>query len=126
MRPMTSSDPILVIGGTGKTGRRVAARLQDRGVPVRIGSRTGAPPFDWEDRSTWAPALHGTRAAYVSTGCLVRSTLTSKGPSVVSRGSSKSKTSLSASTGRPNAPAIRFLSATGAITRIGGGTRPSG
>ena len=64
---MTSTDhPVLVIGGTGKTGRRVAARLQDRGVPVRIGSRTGAPPFDWEDRSTWAPALHGTRAAYVS------------------------------------------------------------
>ena len=58
--------PILVIGGTGKTGRRVAARLQDRDIPVRIGSRTGSPPFDWEDRSTWAPALQGTRAAYVS------------------------------------------------------------
>jgi uncharacterized protein YbjT (DUF2867 family) len=64
---MTSTDhPVLVIGGTGKTGRRVAARLQDRGVPVRIGSRTGTPPFDWGDRSTWAPALQGTRAAYVS------------------------------------------------------------
>jgi uncharacterized protein YbjT (DUF2867 family) len=61
-----TSDPILVIGGTGKTGRRVAARLQQRGLPVRIGSRNGTPPFDWEDRSTWAPALHGARAAYVS------------------------------------------------------------
>jgi uncharacterized protein YbjT (DUF2867 family) len=61
---MTS--PILIIGGTGKTGRRVAARLQERGLPVRIGSRNGTPPFDWEDRATWAPALQGARAAYVS------------------------------------------------------------
>jgi len=66
MLPMTSTDPILVIGGTGKTGRRVAARLAARGVPVRIGSRTGTPPFDWEDPTTWAPALRGTRAAYIS------------------------------------------------------------
>jgi uncharacterized protein YbjT (DUF2867 family) len=64
MLGMTS--PTLIIGGTGKTGRRVAARLQERGLPVRIGSRNGAPPFDWEDRATWAPALHGTRAAYIS------------------------------------------------------------
>jgi len=65
---MTSSpsSPILVLGGTGKTGRRVAARLQERGLPVRIGSRSGAPPFDWEDTATWAPALQGARAAYVS------------------------------------------------------------
>src|SRR5215211_2870091 len=64
MLGMTS--PTLIIGGTGKTGRRVAARLQERGLPVRIGSRNGAPPFDWEDRATWAPALQGTRAAYIS------------------------------------------------------------
>jgi uncharacterized protein YbjT (DUF2867 family) len=56
----------LVIGGTGKTGRRVAERLQARGMPVRIGSRSSAPPFDWEDRSTWAPALEGATSAYVS------------------------------------------------------------
>jgi len=65
MRTHTDS-PVLVIGGTGKTGRRVAARLQERGVSVRIGSRSGTPPFDWEDRATWAPALRGTCAAYVS------------------------------------------------------------
>jgi uncharacterized protein YbjT (DUF2867 family) len=59
-------DPILVLGGTGKTGSRVAARLRDRGLPVRIGSRSGEHPFDWEDRRTWAPALQGTSAAYVS------------------------------------------------------------
>ena len=56
----------LVLGGTGKTGRRVAARLRERGVPVRIGSRSGAPPFDWEDRGTWEAALRGASAAYVS------------------------------------------------------------
>jgi uncharacterized protein YbjT (DUF2867 family) len=56
----------LVVGGTGKTGRRVAARLVARGVPVRIGSRSGEPRFDWEDRSTWAPALRGASAAYIT------------------------------------------------------------
>jgi hypothetical protein len=44
----------LVLGGTGKTGRRVAQRLAARGQPVRVGSRSGEPPFDWEERSTWA------------------------------------------------------------------------
>ena len=58
--------PILVVGATGKTGRRVAERLQALDVPVRIGSRAGTPPFDWEDRATWAPALRDTSAAYVS------------------------------------------------------------
>ena len=58
--------PTLVLGGTGKTGRRVAQRLEARGRPVRIGSRSGEPPFDWEDRSTWATALHGVGSAYVS------------------------------------------------------------
>ena len=56
----------LVVGGTGKTGRRVVERLQTRGVPVRVGSRSGDPAFDWEDRATWAPALNGATAAYVS------------------------------------------------------------
>ena len=60
------SKPTLVLGGTGKTGRRVADRLTARGLPVRIGSRSGVPPFDWEDRSTWAPALDGAGAVYLS------------------------------------------------------------
>lgn len=55
----------LVLGGTGKTGRRVAQRLTARDLPVRIGSRTGEPPFDWNDRASWAPALEGMEAAYV-------------------------------------------------------------
>lgn len=66
MNDRSADKPILVIGGTGKTGSRVAERLQRRGLPVRIGSRSGTPAFDWNDRNTWAPALEGIRAAYVS------------------------------------------------------------
>jgi len=56
----------LVLGGTGKTGRRVVQRLTAQGEPVRIGSRSGGVPFDWENPATWAPALTGVNAAYVS------------------------------------------------------------
>ena len=56
----------LVVGGTGKTGRRVADRLSARGLPVRIGSRSGEPPFDWEEAATWAPAVKGVESAYVT------------------------------------------------------------
>jgi uncharacterized protein YbjT (DUF2867 family) len=65
MNELTQRD-ILVIGATGKTGRRVAERLQARGLTTRLGSRSSATPFDWEDRSTWAPALRGAGSAYVS------------------------------------------------------------
>jgi len=58
--------PILVIGATGKTGRRVAAKLEAKGLPVRRGSRSSSTPFDWEAPETWAPALSGARAAYVT------------------------------------------------------------
>jgi uncharacterized protein YbjT (DUF2867 family) len=57
---------ILVLGATGKTGRRVVERLQARGVPTRAGSRSAQPPFDWQDRDTWAPALQGAGAVYVT------------------------------------------------------------
>jgi uncharacterized protein YbjT (DUF2867 family) len=56
----------LVIGGTGKTGRRVVERLADLKVPTRIGSRSSETPFDWEDESTWGPALEGVKSAYVT------------------------------------------------------------
>ena len=61
-----SANRVLVLGGTGKTGRRVAARMAARGLAVRIGSRTAAPPFDWEQPATWREALHGVDAAYVA------------------------------------------------------------
>ena len=58
--------PTLVLGGTGKTGRRVVERLEARGLPVRVGSRFGEPPFDWDDPDTWTPALEGIGSVYLS------------------------------------------------------------
>ena len=57
---------ILVLGANGKTGRRIAQTLQACGHNLRLGSRGATPPFDWEDRSTWAAALEGVQAAYIS------------------------------------------------------------
>lgn len=61
-----SMKPILILGGTGKTGRRIAEQLAARGLAVRIGSRGSTPSFDWENRATWAGALEGVGAVYVS------------------------------------------------------------
>jgi len=61
---MTSE--ILVIGATGKTGRRVVQRLEARGLPVRHGTRRSSIPFDWEQPSTWPAALNGIASAYVA------------------------------------------------------------
>ena len=61
-----STQPILVIGSTGKTGSRVAARLEQLGKPVRHGSRRAAIAFDWDTPDTWSASLDGVRAAYVT------------------------------------------------------------
>jgi uncharacterized protein YbjT (DUF2867 family) len=58
--------PVLVTGGTGKTGRRVVERLAARGVPHRVGSRSGTPPFEWGDPATWPALLDGAGAAYLA------------------------------------------------------------
>ena len=58
--------PTLVLGGTGKAGRRVVARLEARRLPVRVGSRSAEPPFDWDDPGTWASALDGVGSVYLS------------------------------------------------------------
>lgn len=58
--------PVLVLGGTGKTGSRVAQRLAAQGHAVRLGSRRGAPPFDWQRPEGWTAALHGAAAAYIA------------------------------------------------------------
>ncbi|MET0325876.1 MAG: NmrA family transcriptional regulator [Ilumatobacteraceae bacterium] len=63
---MHTARPTLILGGTGKTGRRVASRLGARHLAVRIGSRVGDPPFDWTDRSTWPAAVAGVGAVYVT------------------------------------------------------------
>ncbi|BDT92517.1 NmrA family transcriptional regulator [Nocardia sputorum] len=64
---------VLVLGATGKTGRPVVDALVARGVDVRAASRNpaavtaGVEPvrFDWADRATWVPALHGIDSLYV-------------------------------------------------------------
>ena len=63
---MNNEKPVLVLGANGKTGRRVASGLRERGIEVRAGSRSGNPPFDWERPDTWAPVLEGVGAAYIS------------------------------------------------------------
>lgn len=61
-----SNDLTLVLAGTGKIGRRIVARLAERGIPTRVGSRSGTPSFDWDDREGWDAALDGVATAYVS------------------------------------------------------------
>jgi uncharacterized protein YbjT (DUF2867 family) len=58
--------PILLIGGTGKTGGRVNARLRARGIATRPVSRSTAIPFDWTRPETWPGALDGVARAYVT------------------------------------------------------------
>jgi uncharacterized protein YbjT (DUF2867 family) len=57
---------ILVLGGKGKTGRRVAERLTKLGKSIRLGSRTLEPPFDWENPKTWGGALDGIDVVYIT------------------------------------------------------------
>ncbi|ESX95340.1 NAD(P)H-binding protein [Mesorhizobium sp. LNJC403B00] len=63
---MTDTKPVLILGGTGKAGRRLAERLTSQGIPVRIGSRSGSPRFDWEVPATGEPAMQGVGAVYIS------------------------------------------------------------
>ncbi|MDA3627426.1 ergot alkaloid biosynthesis protein [Saccharopolyspora sp. WRP15-2] len=61
---------VLITGGTGKTGRPLAALLRERGIAVRIASRhPGADPdqvrFDWSDPRTHGPALDGADRVYL-------------------------------------------------------------
>ncbi|MFD3694603.1 NmrA family NAD(P)-binding protein [Streptomyces sp. NPDC058646] len=86
-----TTQPVLVLGSTGKTGRRVAAGLRRRGHEVRGASRKGTTPstrFDWNDENTWEPALEGARAAYLIDSQLAdaATTLGSFGKLAVSRG----------------------------------------
>jgi uncharacterized protein YbjT (DUF2867 family) len=61
----THTELTLVLGATGTTGRRVADRLAARGVATRLGSRSGQPPFDWADETTWPAVLRDVTAAYL-------------------------------------------------------------
>ncbi|WP_413799032.1 NAD(P)H-binding protein [Streptomyces iranensis] len=60
-----SNDTTLVLGATGKTGRRVAARLRLGGTPDRAASRSSRVRFDWSDPGSWDAALRDIAVAYV-------------------------------------------------------------
>ncbi|MCP3104501.1 NAD(P)H-binding protein [Myxococcus sp. K15C18031901] len=60
-----SNSPILILGARGKTGRRVADRLERLGRSIRTASRTGKTRFDFTDPTTWASALAGVTTVYV-------------------------------------------------------------
>ena len=59
-------EKILIIGANGKTGSRVAARLQAAGIETLGVSRSTTPAFDWADPSNWAAVLQGMTGAYLT------------------------------------------------------------
>lgn len=62
----SATAPFLVIGGSGKTGRRVVERLKALGHDVHGVSRSSSPSFDWNDDSNWNEVLAGVKALYVT------------------------------------------------------------
>ncbi|MBA3470466.1 MAG: NAD(P)H-binding protein [Herpetosiphonaceae bacterium] len=63
---MSSENTVLVLGGTGKTGRRIIQRLHERSLSVRSGSRSATPAFDWADETTWTAALQDISSVYIA------------------------------------------------------------
>lgn len=70
--PCLAPGTTLVIGATGTTGGRVAARLVAQGHRVKAAGRTATPVegaqavrFDWNTPATWADALDGVGGVYL-------------------------------------------------------------
>lgn len=63
---MNRKKAVLLIGGTGKTGRRLFDCLDVLGHTVRVASRSTEQAFVWEDETTWKPALEGMDAVYIA------------------------------------------------------------
>lgn len=59
------NDLTLVLGATGKTGRRLVARLRLHGTSMRAASRSSDTRFDWADPHSWDSALQDVKAIYV-------------------------------------------------------------
>lgn len=66
MTTSNTTNRILVLGSTGKTGSRVFQQLTAKGLNVRHGSRSAAIPFDWENESTWKSVLQDIDTVYIS------------------------------------------------------------
>ncbi|GHO93008.1 putative oxidoreductase YesF [Reticulibacter mediterranei] len=72
---MVGTPAILVTGGTGKVGSRIARHLKKNGFPARIASRrqpssnynglTEHAYFDWSDETTYAPVLTGIQRLFL-------------------------------------------------------------
>jgi uncharacterized protein YbjT (DUF2867 family) len=61
-----TSKTILVLGGTGKTGSRVAAKLTKLGLSVRTAARNGVDVrFEWDDPTTHGAALADADRVYL-------------------------------------------------------------
>lgn len=59
-------DKFLIIGGTGKTGRKVVKSLQLLNQEVQVGSRLSNPAFDWDNTNTYETALEGIDKVYIT------------------------------------------------------------
>jgi uncharacterized protein YbjT (DUF2867 family) len=55
----------LILGGTGKVGRRLVPALRQAGHEPRPASRHAAVRFDWADESSWPGALAGTDGLFI-------------------------------------------------------------
>ncbi len=62
----STNETILVLGGTGKTGRRISSILKSKGIATRIGSRSAVPAFDWNNESNWDDCLADVEAVYIN------------------------------------------------------------
>jgi uncharacterized protein YbjT (DUF2867 family) len=61
----TRDEPVLVLGATGRSGRRLVEMLRGAGAPVRAASRSGDVRFDWSDPATWEAAVAGVTRMYL-------------------------------------------------------------
>lgn len=66
MNDVRNMKPVLVLGGKGKTGRRVVERLGRRGREAVVASRSTVPAFDWNDSDGWADVLRGAGSVYIT------------------------------------------------------------
>lgn len=62
----SSNDLTLVLGGTGKTGRRVVERLHNMGRKTRVASRSATPSFNWNHPENWSEFLGGVTSVYIT------------------------------------------------------------
>ncbi|WP_109301436.1 NmrA family NAD(P)-binding protein [Aquimarina sp. AU474] len=60
------SENILVLGGTGKTGRKIVDLLGKTNHNVHIGSRSAKPSFDWHQPENWSHSLVGMDKVYIT------------------------------------------------------------